>query len=162
VLPAIKPKAGARKGDTQDKSAGEAPARPLSKSELRKLKQVQMKKERRENLGQVLATLQSSSISEDKLALMRPLHQRGAKETKKQRLRRALRLERAGLVPDAEAAAELYRPRVVRVHGDEGDEDEAEEGSDEEVGFDWAEISKCQGVHTSAAFERPALQSGPL
>mgnify|MGYP001807398114 FL=1 len=50
---------------------------------------------------------------------MRPLHQRGAKETKKQRLRRALKLQRAGLT-DFEGAQELMQPRRVRGVGADG------------------------------------------
>lgn len=40
--------------------------------------------------------LQTTELSAAQLALMRPLHQRGAKETKRQRLSRALRMQRAG------------------------------------------------------------------
>ncbi len=59
---------------------------------------------------QVVEKLSSHSLSESQLALLRPLHQRGAHETKRQRLRRALALERAGVAGEA-VTAELYRPR---------------------------------------------------
>jgi hypothetical protein len=36
---------------------------------------------------QVFDSLQQSTLTDEHLALMRPLHQRGARETKKQRLR---------------------------------------------------------------------------
>jgi hypothetical protein len=63
--------------------------------------------------SQVITQLHSSSLPEEQLGLLRPLHQRGAKETKKQRLRRALKLQRAGLT-DFEGAEELLQPRKVR------------------------------------------------
>lgn len=75
---------------------------------------------------QVLANLASSSLSEDALSLMRPLHQRGARETKKQRLRRALKLERAGVALDAATAEELHpsgNPRGKGKHGSVEDSD---------------------------------------
>jgi ATP-dependent RNA helicase DHX37/DHR1 len=89
----------------------------------------------------VLTQLNSSSLPEEQLGLMRPLHQRGAKETKKQRLRRALKLQRAGLT-DFEGAQELMQPRRVRGVGADGSgsdsssseaEDSEEEGGDEQA-----------------------------
>lgn len=120
--------------DKQDAStaAGDEAAPQLSKSQLRKLKQIQQKKERRENLSQVLTVLEGSRVSDDALAVMRPLHQRGARETKRQRLRRALRLERAGVALDAATAEELHpsgRPRKRRGGAASSDEGESEEGS---------------------------------
>ncbi|GLI67099.1 hypothetical protein VaNZ11_011304, partial [Volvox africanus] len=96
----------------------------LSKSQLRKLKQVQLKKERREKISQVLAQLHDHAASDATLSVLRPLHQRGHRETKKQRLRRELQLQRAGLAGEqlAEvlgdapggAGSELLRRRKVK------------------------------------------------
>ncbi|GLC69391.1 hypothetical protein PLESTF_000824800 [Pleodorina starrii] len=98
----VLPQSSKSKGPKQDNAKGSRQAQPvpeqeLSKSQLRKLKQVQLKKERRENLSQVLAQLNTHAASDAALAMMRPLHQRGHRETKKQRLRRELQLQRAGL-----------------------------------------------------------------
>lgn len=61
----------------------------------------------------MLGQLHSSGLSDEHLTLLRPLHQRGAKETKKQRLRRALKLQRAGL-SDLADAEDLLQERKVR------------------------------------------------
>ena len=132
VLPASK-KQKTKDGARDGAPAAEEPA-PLSKAQLRKLKQVQQKKERRENIGQVLASLNSSSISSEHLSLLRPMHQRGARETKKQRLKRMLQLERAGVALDEEAAAELYRPRKAQQPEQEDDSEEGSSEEEEEVG----------------------------
>lgn len=46
---------------------------PLSKAELRKLKQVNAKKEKRESLSAVLAGLAASQLPDEQLALLRPV-----------------------------------------------------------------------------------------
>ncbi len=95
---------------------------------------------------QVLAQLNAHAASDTALSLLRPLHQRGQRETKKQRLKRELQMQRAGLVllgadGAGGAGSELLRPRRVRgVGGGDGDdgsgsgeeEDEEDGGSSEE------------------------------
>ncbi|GIL53593.1 hypothetical protein Vafri_9207 [Volvox africanus] len=118
--------------------------RELSKSQLRKLKQVQLKKERRDKISQVLAQLHDHAASDATLSVLRPLHQRGHRETKKQRLRRELQLQRAGLAGEqlAEvlgdapggAGSELLRQRKVKdVDEMSGSDDDSgsEEGGEE-------------------------------
>jgi hypothetical protein len=52
------------KGTSGGSTAGAAPVQPqLSKSQLKKLKQVQLKKQRREELSQVCLNIGSASIS---------------------------------------------------------------------------------------------------
>jgi hypothetical protein len=73
--------------------------------------------------SQVVEKLNSHSLNESQLALLRPLHQRGAHETKRQRLRRALALERAGVADNAAAPnTELYRQRKHSRGGGGGDD----------------------------------------
>ncbi|GBF90232.1 ATP-dependent RNA helicase [Raphidocelis subcapitata] len=120
---APKAKGGASKSE---QAARDRQARELSKAEQRKLKQVAAKKERREELAQVFSRLHEASVDEERLQLLRPLHMRGARETKKQRLRRALKLQRAGVT--TEAAAELLVERR-RPPGSGGDGDEGSDSS---------------------------------
>lgn len=84
--------------------------------------------------SQVFTQLQQSSVADERLQLLRPLHMRGAKETKKQRLKRALKLQRAGVV--TEAAAELLverrRPKGTGAGGSSSEQDEDGSGSEED------------------------------
>lgn len=49
----------------------------------------------------MLEDLQRSQLTDEQLALLRPVHQRGATATKKQKLRHALKLQRMGMeAPD--------------------------------------------------------------
>ncbi|KAG2499784.1 hypothetical protein HYH03_002081 [Edaphochlamys debaryana] len=130
-----------KKGGAAKDEEEEAPE--LSKSQLRKLKQVQLKKERRDNISQVLATLNAHAASDAALALMRPLHQRGQRETKKQRLRRELQMQRAGLAAPGSEGELLRRRKVPGADGGgsgsdadgsdgKGSGDEEDEESEEE------------------------------
>jgi ATP-dependent RNA helicase DHX37/DHR1 len=94
---------------------------------------------------QVFSDLAAHQLEESQLSLMLPLHQRGARETKRQKLGRLLRLERAGVVlpsEDASGAAarggrkqgrkvDLFRERKRERDGEEGGEDEEEEEEEE-------------------------------
>ena len=74
---------------------------------------------------------------------MRPLHARGAKETKKQRLRRELKMERAGILKPGESSdgKGLIQVRSRREEEEEDEEEEEEEGR--------------AGVFGSKSVERP-------
>ncbi|EFJ47234.1 hypothetical protein VOLCADRAFT_120994 [Volvox carteri f. nagariensis] len=168
---------GAKQGGAANGSGRQAPSatQELSKSQLRKLKQIQQKKERRENLAQVLAQLHTHAASDTALALMRPLHQRGHRETKKQRLRRELQLQRAGLEGEQLAevlgatggggggggVSELLRQRTVKgaVAGASSDSDEEDE-EDEEEGRGASEQRKppaaASAVHAAAVRQGPS------
>ncbi|GFR51442.1 hypothetical protein Agub_g13735, partial [Astrephomene gubernaculifera] len=146
-----------KQGDAEDQSGSQP--QELSKSQLRKLKQVQLKKERRDNISQVLAQLNTHAASDTALALLRPLHQRGHRETKKQRLRRELQLQRAGLAGEGAAAAgaagesELLRRRRVREaeESEEEEEEEEESGSEEEEDEEQQQPAAAAGVKTETA-----------
>lgn len=97
---------------------------------------------------QVLDQLHSSSLPDDKLSLLRPLHQRGAKETKKQRLRRALQLQRAGLGTIADAEDLLQERKVRGIAGAENGH-----GSSSSTSSSEEEDSDSEGQ------ERPAKQA---
>lgn len=67
--------------------------------------------------GQVLASLSQHDASKDELALLRPLVKRGQKETKREGLARALRMQRAGLeLPEGfmELERNVKGPSIVR------------------------------------------------
>ncbi|KXZ53733.1 hypothetical protein GPECTOR_6g650 [Gonium pectorale] len=150
------------------------PQPQLSKSQLRKLKQVQLKKERRENISQVLASLHTHAASDTALALMRPLHQRGHRETKKQRLRRELQMQRAGLAapPAADGSGsggggELLRRRTVKGAGSGSDSEGGEErgsgseSNDESEEEEGPETAPMAGLpHRGAASSEDAGDSG--
>ncbi|KAI8463435.1 MAG: P-loop containing nucleoside triphosphate hydrolase protein [Monoraphidium minutum] len=149
-----KPKGG--KAAAQRARAAEQQARELSKAEQRKLKQVAAKRARRDGLAEVFGSLQASAVGDDRLQLLRPLHLKGARETKKQRLRRALRLQRAG-VETADAADLLVERRRPKGFGggsgssDDGDEDDS---SNEEGG-------KAVRFGTAPAAAAPVAASAP-
>ncbi|KIY96001.1 hypothetical protein MNEG_11962 [Monoraphidium neglectum] len=151
------PKGG--KAAAKQARAQEQQQRALSKAEQRKLKQVQLKKERRDGLEQVFTQLQQSSVADDRLQLLRPLHMRGARETKKQRLRRALKLQRAGV--ETEAAAELLveRRRPRGSSGGGGDSSSGSEGSDDEESDEEAGRSARFGAKGGAA-QPPVADEG--
>lgn len=57
----------------------------LTKSQLRKLRKVEELKKKREERASVLEQLQASALTDEQLRMMRPMAQRGQKETKKQK-----------------------------------------------------------------------------
>eukprot|EP00873_Tetraselmis_striata_P001128 jgi/Tetstr1/421392/TSEL_000145.t1 len=84
-------------GKKQKQKAAVQEPKKLSKAQQKKLKKIQEVKEQRAARSQVLASLSQHDASKDELALLRPLVKRGQKETKREGLARALRMQRAGL-----------------------------------------------------------------
>lgn len=72
---------------------------------------------------------------------MRPLHQRGAKETKRQRLRRELRMQRAGLElgPDSQLMKEREVPGNSDSEEGSGSSDEVRGACGRSVEGNWME-----------------------
>ncbi|KAI5069161.1 hypothetical protein GOP47_0015462 [Adiantum capillus-veneris] len=94
ILPAeIKKKRKANKDHHLPKSK----ARHLSKNEHRKLRRLQEEKEKKEKSVEVLKELEKFKLSEDAYSLLYPSGTRGQKESMREKLRRAIHYERAGL-----------------------------------------------------------------
>jgi len=112
------------------------PQKKLSKSQQRKLRKVQEEKERREKRAEIFDALSKHQLVGDQLGLLRPASARGQKETKREGLRRALQLHRAGV--DMPSDARLFKRRRDVALGDQEEEDEEEENSesDDESDFD--------------------------
>jgi ATP-dependent RNA helicase DHX37/DHR1 len=128
ILPAAAPPAA---GGAADAEAPPAPR--LSKSQQRKLKKVTEEKERRAARAETYASLAANQLGAAEMELLRPMASRGQRDTKRQALRRALRLERAGVGPPP--GARLYKEGRGAGGAAEssGEEVEDEESSDEEA-----------------------------
>jgi len=98
-----------------DGSGDESEKRPkLSKSQQRKLKKIQEEKERRAQRAQLLNTLSEHKLEASELSFMRSVASRGQHESKKDVLRRALKMERAGLeVPEDMKLYLVKKPKNV-------------------------------------------------
>lgn len=87
----------------------------LSKSQQKKLKKIQEEKERRAKRQEMLATLSQHQLQEEHREVMRPVSSRGQAESKRDVLKRALKMERAGL--DVPEYMQLYKkPKDVDMH----------------------------------------------
>ena len=125
----------------------------LSKADLRRLKQVAERKRRRDELSASFGMLKESGLAASSLALLRPVHQRGARETKKQRLRRTLKLMRAGATEQELAASGLLVEGELLRRRREAPEEEEEASSDQEDDDD-DELDEA-----AAALRRPGGRS---
>lgn len=105
------------------------PQKKLSKSQQRKLRKVQQEKERREKRAEIFDALLKHQLVGDQLGLLRPASARGQKETKKEGLRRALQLHRAGI--DLPSDVRLFKKRREVAPGDQEEEEEEEKGDSE-------------------------------
>ncbi|CAG9465679.1 unnamed protein product [Pedinophyceae sp. YPF-701] len=127
--------AGGEEPQTEEPAdAEEKPApQPRSKSQQRKLRQVEERKRKREEREIVVADIQRHTLDEDKLKLLRSVGARSAKETKRERARRALLMERAGLHEEAERLGLYQRPKRRRAEpssdegGGSGEDDAAQQ-----------------------------------
>ena len=81
VLPGAKKRAPKEEADEPPPDPHAHP----SKSQLRKLRKVEEIKKKRDERASVLETLHTSALSDEHLKMMRPISQRGQKETKKQK-----------------------------------------------------------------------------
>ncbi|GAB4819939.1 hypothetical protein N2152v2_006985 [Parachlorella kessleri] len=100
-------------GDVQQQDTEQLPEKQLSKSQQRKLRRIQEEKERKSRRVEVLQALSQHQLKAEELQLLRPVASLGQKETKRQALRRALQLERAGL-PVPKGARLLQERRTGR------------------------------------------------
>ena len=115
------------------------PPKRLSKSQQRKLRRIQEEKERKERREKILESLSQHKIGTDELSLLRPTSSRGQRETKKDALSRALKLERAGVQVDTDVrliqekeAFEPTRDRILNsMEKEDNDSDEMDSDSSE-------------------------------
>ena len=94
-------------------AAAERRASPMSKAQLRKLAQIEAKKQKAAAREEVMAVL-AAHRSED-LSFIKSSSTLGVTPTKRQRLQRALQARAASVVLDEEADAALEQPRQARV-----------------------------------------------
>lgn len=120
------------------------PERRLSKSQQRKLRRIEEEKERRAKRSQILKSLSEFQLNSEQLSMLRPTAARGQRETKKEALRRALKLQRAGVQFDDDV--QLLRER--------GDRDT------EEIDHDHHDNSSMLSTSSSEEDERRYVQSG--
>ena len=146
ILPATQP---ADLAQGEDGSAPAAPTGPpLSKSQQRKLRKVQEEKERRDKRAEVLASLSKHQMTGDQLGLLRSVSSLGHKDSKKEALRRALQLQRAGI--DVPSDVQLFKERKTpREAEEDGGSASSEEEEDANVGRSFGVFkseSKAKGV----------------
>ena len=96
----------------------------LSSSQRRKMKKLAEEERKRDERASVMATLEANKVDERALGLMRATTSLGTKETAKEKMRRALKAERAGVeLEDLRDARLTKRPKLEA-------ESESEEESD--------------------------------
>ena len=93
-------------------AAAERRASPMSKAQLRKLAQIEAKKQKAAAREEVMAVL--ASHRSDDLSFIKSSSTLGVTPTKRQRLQRALQARAASVVLDEEADAALEQPRQAR------------------------------------------------
>jgi len=94
-------------------AAAERRASPMSKAQLRKLVQIEVKKQKAAAREEVMAVLEAHRS--DDLSFIKSSSTLGVTPTKRQRLQRALQARAASVVLDEEADAALEQPRQARV-----------------------------------------------
>mgnify|MGYP001318484582 CR=1 FL=1 len=94
-------------------AAAERRASPMSKAQLRKLVQIEVKKQKAAAREEVMAVL--AAHRSDDLSFIKSSSTLGVTPTKRQRLQRALQARAASVVLDEEADAALEQPRQARV-----------------------------------------------
>jgi hypothetical protein len=99
---------------------------------------------------QAITQLNTSSLPDEQLSLLRPLHQRGARETKKQRLKRLLQLQRAGY-EGFEGANELTQERKVKGVTGRKSESESEKSESEDDDEEQRPAKQARVEHVTAA-----------
>ncbi|GMH43272.1 hypothetical protein BSKO_11194 [Bryopsis sp. KO-2023] len=90
---------------SKKKSENSGRDKKLSKSDKRKLKELEAKKARHRRLEKVFSTLSKHQLKDKEAVAMMPLHKRGQKETRKERLARGAKLEKLGLPVPSECRA---------------------------------------------------------
>ncbi|KAL4857499.1 ATP-dependent RNA helicase DEAH13 [Chlorella vulgaris] len=133
-------------------AASPPPERQVSRSQQRKLRRIQEEKDKRDKRADVLQMLAENQMKQEDLQLLRPMTSQGQRETKKQALKRALQLHRAGV--DLPSEVRLFQERQ-RPDSDDELQGEAEvDGEDEAVasssGSD-SDLDRQHGGSTAAA-----------
>ncbi|KAG9404769.1 ATP-dependent RNA helicase dhx37 [Aphanomyces cochlioides] len=103
-----------------------AEATKLSKSKRKKLAQLEERKRKEARRDQVLQSLEAQKLPEEHLNLMYSTAKLGHKETLKERLKRSINLEKAGLTLSENARQELY-PELRQAKPSEPSQEEPEE-----------------------------------
>ena len=102
----------------------------LSSSQRRKMKKLAEEERKRSERAQVMAMLEANSANEQTLGLMRSTTSLGSRETAKEKIRRALKAERAGVeLEDLKDSRLTKRPKAAV----EEEMEESEDSSDSEV-----------------------------
>ncbi|ABO96118.1 predicted protein [Ostreococcus lucimarinus CCE9901] len=122
---------GASAIEARDRRRAEAHAArrvtKLSNSQKRKLKKLAEEERKRSERASVMAMLEANVADERALGLMRATTSLGARETAKEKMRRALKAERAGVtLDDLDDARLTKRPKAVGREDEEQSEDESE------------------------------------
>ena len=105
-----------------DQESDDRPKKSLSKSQQRKLRKLEEEKAKRLKRQQILSVLSQHQLGNDDLSLFRSISSRGQQESKKEILKRALKMERAGIaVPDD---MKLYSESVKRKGFQQQEEEE--------------------------------------
>lgn len=139
-----------RRRDAKRKEEAQARTKTkLSSSQRRKLKKLAEEEQKRSERARVIAQLEANKANDETLSLMRSTSEMGKKETAKERMRRALKAERAGVELD-----ELADSRLVKRTKHEVEEEYASEESEEEI----AE-PRFSAATTSARSEEPIDES---
>jgi ATP-dependent RNA helicase DHX37/DHR1 len=114
-----------------------APAKRLSKSQQRKLRRLEEERQRKQDRAKTVATLAQHQLSPAQLGLLRSISTQGQRETKKQALRRALGMQRAGMsAPEGSRLVQEGRsPQESEDDSEDDEEDDMQEssGSEEEA-----------------------------
>eukprot|EP00850_Spirogloea_muscicola_P012372 SM000079S22490 [mRNA] locus=s79:571012:578025:+ [translate_table: standard] len=97
-----------------------------TKSQLRKLRRLQEEKESRQMRSAALATLQAHRLDDSFLQLLSASSSLGQDETMRERLRKAVRFERAGLAPPD--GVPLYKRQHKAIGNDSDSDQELQEG----------------------------------
>eukprot|EP01118_Nematostelium_gracile_P008842 TRINITY_DN2948_c0_g1_i1.p1 TRINITY_DN2948_c0_g1~~TRINITY_DN2948_c0_g1_i1.p1 ORF type:complete len:230 (-),score=84.94 TRINITY_DN2948_c0_g1_i1:54-743(-) len=87
-----------RPGEKRNEEPEQNKARKLSTKQKKRLENFAERKKKEANRMQVIKSTSEKAIKEDELKLFRPTKMMGQKETKKQKLRRKLNEEKAGIV----------------------------------------------------------------
>lgn len=112
----------------------------LSNSQKRKMKKLAEEERKRSERASVVAILEANKADDRTLGLMRATTSLGARETAKEKLKRALKAERAGVELDGLDDSRLTkRPKAAKSES-ESDESEDDFISDEEMGAETAKI----------------------
>jgi len=118
----------------------------LSKSQKRKLAKIAEDAKKRHEREGVIESLRANAANETTLSLMRSTTSLGARETAREKLRRALKAERAGVALEELKDARLTkRPKATTIDANDDDDDDDDEGDDDDDVVDAKKPTFMQG-----------------